>query len=113
MTDRQKISFAFEHNRFVSFCGLATEHYLCGVIVAFASSVRCTYHKVTKNKKDPAEEDHFFPAGFWIFVSALIMCVCGLLVKKAKIAWLENYAMPFSMLLSMAFAVIVAPLFGV
>ncbi|MBO7136339.1 MAG: DUF5058 family protein [Spirochaetaceae bacterium] len=48
-----------------------------------------------------------------LFVSALIMCICGLLVKKAKIAWLENYAMPFSMLLSMAFAVIAAPLFGV
>ena len=48
-----------------------------------------------------------------LVVSALIMCICGLLVKKAKIAWLENYAMPFSMLLSMAFAVIAAPLFGV
>mgnify|MGYP003558455289 CR=1 FL=1 len=36
----------------------------------------------------------------------------SLLVKKAKIAWLENYAMPFSMLISMAFAVIAAPLFG-
>ena len=45
-------------------------------------------------------------------VSALIMCICGLLIKKCKISWLENYAMPFSMLISMAFAVIAAPLFG-
>ena len=45
-------------------------------------------------------------------VSAVVMAICGLLVKKAKIAWLENYAMPFSMLISMAFAVIAAPLFG-
>ncbi|MBR5866724.1 MAG: DUF5058 family protein, partial [Spirochaetaceae bacterium] len=45
-------------------------------------------------------------------VSAIVMAICGLLVKKAKISWLENYAMPFSMLISMAFAVIVAPLFG-
>ena len=45
-------------------------------------------------------------------VSALVMAICGLLVKKAKIAWLENYAMPFSMLISMFFAVFAAPLFG-
>ena len=45
-------------------------------------------------------------------VSALVMAICGLLVKKAKIAWLENYAMPFSMLISMAFAALAAPFFG-
>lgn len=48
-----------------------------------------------------------------LIVSALVMGVCGLLIKKAKIAWLENYAMPFSMILSMCFAAIAAPLFGV
>lgn len=46
-------------------------------------------------------------------VSAVIMGICGLLVKKAKISWLENYAMPFSMLLSMCFAAVAAPVFGV
>jgi hypothetical protein len=46
-------------------------------------------------------------------ISAIVMAICGLLVKKAKITWLENYAMPFSMLISMAFAVLIAPLFGV
>jgi len=46
-------------------------------------------------------------------ISAIVMATCGLLVKKAKITWLENYAMPFSMLISMAFAVLIAPLFGV
>ncbi len=45
--------------------------------------------------------------------SALIMGICGLLVKKANQKWLENYALPFSMLFSMAFAVLVAPAFGV
>lgn len=46
-------------------------------------------------------------------VSALVMIICGLLVKKAKITWLENYALPFSMLLSMCFAAVAAPFFGV
>jgi hypothetical protein len=40
------------------------------------------------------------------------MAICGLLVKKAKITWLENFAMPFSMILSMVAAVLLAPLFG-
>lgn len=48
-----------------------------------------------------------------LVVSALVMAICGLLVKKAKISWLENYAMPFSMLISMAFAALIAPVFGV
>lgn len=48
-----------------------------------------------------------------LFISALIMAICGLLIKKAKITWLENFAMPFSMILSMVAAVFLAPLFGV
>lgn len=54
----------------------------------------------------------FLPVSVLI-VSAFVMGVCGLLIKKAKIAWLENYAMPFSMIVSMCFAAIAAPLFGV
>ena len=48
-----------------------------------------------------------------LFISAAIMAICGLLIKKAKITWLENFAMPFSMILSMVAAVLLAPLFGV
>jgi len=47
-----------------------------------------------------------------LFISASIMAICGLLIKKAKITWLENFAMPFSMILSMIAAVLLAPLFG-
>ncbi len=42
--------------------------------------------------------------------SAAIMGICGILIKKCKMAWLENYAIPFSMLGAMAFAVIVVPM---
>ena len=47
-----------------------------------------------------------------LFISALIMALCGLLIKKAGWKWLENFAMPFSMILSMIAAVLLAPLFG-
>lgn len=42
---------------------------------------------------------------FVMLFSALLMLLCGLLIKKFHWRWLENYAMPFSMLGAMAFAV--------
>lgn len=39
------------------------------------------------------------------FVSALLMGICGLLIKKGKITWLEQYALPISMLGAMALSI--------
>lgn len=44
---------------------------------------------------------------FVLLFSALLMAVCGLLVQKCRMKWLENYALPISMLGAMAFAVAV------
>ncbi len=46
----------------------------------------------------------FIPVFVLIF-SALIMAVCGLLIKKMGLKALENYAMPISMLSGMLFAI--------
>ncbi len=45
-------------------------------------------------------------------VSAVIMACCGFFVQKKGWKWLENYALPFSMLLSMAFAAVAYPFFN-
>ncbi len=37
--------------------------------------------------------------------SAVLMGICGLLIKKAKMAWLEQYALPISMLGAMALSI--------
>lgn len=42
---------------------------------------------------------------FVMIFSSLLMLVFGYLVTRRKIAWLENYAMPFSMLGAMAFSI--------
>lgn len=47
---------------------------------------------------------------FVLLFSALIMAVCGLLIKKCGMKWLETYALAISMLGAMAFAVILTPL---
>ena len=37
--------------------------------------------------------------------SALLMAICGLLMKKCKLSWLEQYALPLSMLGAMALSI--------
>ncbi len=38
-------------------------------------------------------------------VSALVMCLAGLLVKKIKVAWISDYALPISLVVGMASAI--------
>jgi hypothetical protein len=47
-----------------------------------------------------------------MIISALIMAVCGLLLKKFKIKWINDYALPLSMVLGMAAAIPLTALFG-
>jgi len=49
---------------------------------------------------------------FVLLFSALLMAICGLLIKLRKMNWLQNYALPISMLGAMAFACIITPLIG-
>lgn len=46
---------------------------------------------------------------FVLLVSAALMAVCGLLIKKKNMQWLETYAMAISMVGAMIFAVIITP----
>lgn len=47
---------------------------------------------------------------FVLLVSAVIMAICGLLIKKCNMKWLETYAMAISMVGAMIFAVLITPL---
>ena len=47
---------------------------------------------------------------FVLLVSAAVMAICGLLIKKFNMKWLETYAMAISMVCAMIFAVIVTPI---
>ena len=40
-----------------------------------------------------------------MFVSAIVMVACGLLMKKLKWAWMNDYALPISMLGGMLAAI--------
>ena len=45
-------------------------------------------------------------------VSALVMLVCGLLMRKPKLKWLSDYALPISLILGMASAIPLTALLG-
>jgi Kef-type K+ transport system membrane component KefB len=47
---------------------------------------------------------------FVLLVSAGLMGICGLLIKKLKWQWLETYAMSISMVGAMIFAVVITPM---
>ncbi len=48
--------------------------------------------------------EHWIPV-FVLIVSASLMAICGLLLKKFKWKWLNDYALPISMIGSMALAI--------
>lgn len=47
---------------------------------------------------------------FVLLVSAAIMGICGLLIQKCKMKWLETYALAISMVGAMVFAIVITPL---
>lgn len=47
---------------------------------------------------------------FVLLVSAAIMGICGILIRKFQMKWLETYALSISMLGAMLFAVIITPM---
>lgn len=49
---------------------------------------------------------------FVMLSSAICMCLCGVLIKKLKWKWLNDYALPICMVIGMALAIPFTKLFG-
>ena len=47
---------------------------------------------------------------FVLLVSAAVMGICGILIKKCNMKWLETYAMAISMVVAMIFAAVITPI---
>ena len=70
-----------------------------GMISAFVGYVFCDFSKVFQG-----DMSGLIPA-LVMAVSALIMCLAGLLVKKTQWRWVSDYALPISLVLGMASAI--------
>lgn len=49
---------------------------------------------------------------FVLLFSSFLMGICGILIKKCNMKWLENYALPISMLGAMVFTAVITPVIG-
>ena len=49
---------------------------------------------------------------FVMITSAVLMCLCGVLINKLKWKWLNDYALPICMVLGMVSAIPLTALFG-
>ncbi len=54
----------------------------------------------------------WIPPVFVMIVSALLMLICGFFVRVLKVKWMEDYALPISMLGAMALAIPITGLLG-
>lgn len=74
-----------------------------GMISAFLGYVFCDFSRLW-TPGDYAPTSGLVPVAV-MAASALIMVVCGTLMKKPKFAWMGDYALPISLLLGMASAI--------
>ncbi len=94
-----------------------------GMISAFVGYVFCDIGRLWQSEngvfttvKDDVVTKYDSTSGLvpvFVMVSAmLMMAVCGLLMKKLKWKWLNDYALPISMVFGMAMAIPLTNLFG-
>lgn len=74
-----------------------------GMISAFLGYVFCDFSRLW-TPGDYSPTSGLVPVCV-MAVSALVMLVCGLLMKKCKWAWVNDYALPLSLVLGMASAI--------
>ena len=91
-----------------------------GMISAFVGFVFCDFSRLWQSENGVfvnsdgevfSSTSGLIPVAVML-VSALVMVACGLLMKKLKWKWLNDYALPISMVLGMAAAIPVTVLFG-
>ncbi len=70
-----------------------------GMISAFVGFVFCDVSNAFKG-----DTTGLIPVLVMV-VSALVMCISGILVKKIKAAWISDYALPLSLIIGMASAI--------
>ena len=75
-----------------------------GMIAAFLGYVFCDVSRLWIPSEEYSPTSGLIPVCV-MAVSALIMVLCGLLMRKPKLKWLSEYALPISLVLGMASAI--------
>lgn len=75
-----------------------------GMIAAFLGFVFCDVSRLWTPSEEYTPTSGLIPVCV-MAVSALIMVICGLLMRKPKLKWLSEYALPISLVAGMAAAI--------
>lgn len=75
-----------------------------GMIAAFLGYVFCDLSRLWSPAEGYSRTSGLIPVCV-MAVSALVMVACGLLMRKPKLKWLNDYALPISLVLGMASAI--------
>ena len=75
-----------------------------GMISAFLGYVFCDFSRLWNPVEGYSATSGLIPVCV-MAVSAIIMVICGTLMKKPKFAWMGDYALPISLVLGMASAI--------
>ena len=75
-----------------------------GMIAAFLGFVFCDISRLWIPSEEYSATSGLVPVAVML-VSAAVMVVCGLLMKKPKFKWLGEYALPLSLIVGMASAI--------
>ena len=75
-----------------------------GMISAFVGYVFCDISRLWSPVEGFSPTSGLIPV-FVMAVSALVMVACGLLMRKPRLKWLNDYALPISLVLGMAAAI--------
>ena len=100
----------FQNSLFIGMIAAFLGFVFCDVSRLWDSSARFITQTVTENGEQIKQQVPVSATSGLIpvcvmGVSALVMVVCGLLIRKPKLKWLSEYALPISLVLGMAAAI--------
>ena len=100
----------FQNSLFIGMISAFLGFVFCNVYMLWTPTARFITETVVENGQDvkveiPVSATYgLIPVGVMI-VSALTMVICGVLMRKPKLKWLSEYALPISLIVGMASAI--------
>ena len=100
----------FQNSLFIGMISAFLGFVFCNVYMLWTPTARFITETVVENGQDvkveiPVSATYgLIPVGVML-VSALTMVICGLLMRKPKLKWLSEYALPISLIVGMAAAI--------
>jgi hypothetical protein len=100
----------FQNSLFIGMISAFLGFVFCEMYMLWTPSARFVTQTVVENgveveKQVPVSATYGLIPVFVMLASALVMVICGLLMKKPKLKWLGEYALPISLVAGMAAAI--------